>query len=90
MFAFPEIISAPVLSSLGTGGELWPTAGGVLAWMLLAALVGSALGILRQVTTNSVSARRASSARGVAPVSISGFGSSGAPFATRCPHRQAA
>ena len=50
MFTFPQIVSLPILSSLGSGAALWPTAGGVIAWMLLAALVGSALGILRDAT----------------------------------------
>jgi len=48
MFAIPEIVSLPVLSSLGSGTVLWPTLGGVLAWMLVAAVVGTLLGLLRE------------------------------------------
>jgi len=53
MFAFPQIISVPILSSLGSGADLFPTAGSVLAWALLAALVGTALGILRDSTSKT-------------------------------------
>ena len=44
----PEILTVPVFSALGSGTVLWPTLGAVLAWMLIAAFVGSALGLLRE------------------------------------------
>ena len=49
MFVFP-VMSLAVWSSLGSGTADWPTVGAVLGWMLLAALVGSGLGILRDST----------------------------------------
>ncbi len=48
MFPIPEILSVPIFSALGSGTVLYPTVGAVLAWMLIAALVGSALGVLRE------------------------------------------
>jgi hypothetical protein len=50
MFGLPQFIVAPILSSLGSGSAAWPTIGAVIGWSLVAALVGSALGILRQYT----------------------------------------
>jgi hypothetical protein len=44
----PEILTVPVFSVLDGGAVLWPTIGAVLAWMLIAAFVGSALGLLRE------------------------------------------
>ncbi len=44
----PEILTVPIFSALDGGAVLWPTIGAVLAWMLVAAFVGSALGVLRQ------------------------------------------
>ena len=44
----PEILSVPVFSMLDGGAVLWPTIGAVLVWMLIAAFVGSALGLLRE------------------------------------------
>ncbi len=44
----PEILTVPVFSALGSGTVLWPTLGAVLAWTLIAAFVGSALGLLRE------------------------------------------
>jgi hypothetical protein len=41
-------LSVPVFNSLGSGAVLSPTIGEVLAWMLIAALVGSLLGLLRE------------------------------------------
>jgi hypothetical protein len=49
MFTLPEILSVPVFSALGSGAVVWPTVGAVLAWMLIAAFVGSSLGLLREV-----------------------------------------
>ncbi len=48
MFAIPEFLSIPVLNALGSGAVLYPTVGAVLAWMVIAAFVGSAVGLLRE------------------------------------------
>ncbi len=47
MFPIPEILSDPMFSALGSGTVLYPTVGAVLAWMVIAGFVGSALGMLR-------------------------------------------
>jgi hypothetical protein len=44
----PEILSVPVFSMLDGGAVPWPTIGAVLVWMLIAAVVGIALGFLRE------------------------------------------
>lgn len=44
----PEILSMPVFSALDGGVMALPSVGAVLAWMLIAAFVGSALGLLRE------------------------------------------
>jgi hypothetical protein len=44
----PKILSVPVFSVLGSGAVLSPTVGEVLASMLIAAFVGSLLGVLRE------------------------------------------
>ncbi|MFI5398600.1 MAG: hypothetical protein ACHQ9S_23985 [Candidatus Binatia bacterium] len=44
----PEILTVPVFNALGSGTVLWPTIGATLAWMLIAAFVGSSLGLLRE------------------------------------------
>ena len=44
----PEILSVPVFSMLDGGAVPWPTIGAVLASMLIAAVVGMALGFLRE------------------------------------------
>ncbi len=44
----PEILTVPVFSALGSGAVLYPTIGVVLAWMVIVAFVGSALGVLRE------------------------------------------
>ena len=44
----PEILTVPVFSALGSGAVPFPTVGAVLAWMLIAAFVGSALALLRE------------------------------------------
>ncbi len=44
----PEILTVPVFSGLGSGAVLYPTTGVVLAWMVIVAFVGSALGLLRE------------------------------------------
>jgi hypothetical protein len=48
MFNLPQIVVTPILASLGSGSATWPTVGAVMVWLLLAALVGSALGILSE------------------------------------------
>jgi hypothetical protein len=44
----PEILTVPMFSVLDGGAVAWPTIGAVLAAMLMAAFVGSALGVLRE------------------------------------------
>jgi hypothetical protein len=44
----PEILTVPIFSVLDGGAVPWPTIGAVLAWMLIAAFVGSSLGLLRE------------------------------------------
>jgi hypothetical protein len=44
----PEILTVPIFSALDGGAVAWPTIGAVLASMLIAAFVGSALGVLRE------------------------------------------
>ena len=51
MFTLPYVISAPAVIGLNFGSMDWPTAGVFLAWMAVAALVGSALGFLREHTS---------------------------------------
>ena len=48
MFTLPQIVSLPVLSGLDAGVMQWPTIGAVLAALLIAALIGTALGLLRE------------------------------------------
>ena len=50
MFAFPQIVGLPLLTGLDGGIASAPTLGVVFTWMLLAALVGTGLGILREAT----------------------------------------
>jgi ABC-type antimicrobial peptide transport system permease subunit len=51
----PEILSVPVFSALGSGAV--PTSGAVLAWMLIAAFVGSLLGVLRAALRGTAQTR---------------------------------
>jgi hypothetical protein len=44
----PQILTVPIFSALDGGAVTWPTIGAVLATMLIAAFVGSALGVLRE------------------------------------------
>ncbi len=44
----PEILTVPMFSVLGSGAVLYPTIGVVLAWAVIAAFVGSVLGLLRE------------------------------------------
>lgn len=53
MFAIPQILLHPVLSGFGSGTVASPTVALVLAWLLVAALVGSLLGILREAAGNT-------------------------------------
>jgi ABC-type antimicrobial peptide transport system permease subunit len=55
MFTLPEILSVPVFSALGGGAV--PTSGAVFAWMLIAAFVGSSLGVLREVLRGTARTR---------------------------------
>ena len=48
MFALPSIISLPVVSGVSLSALDLPAAAAVIGWFLVAALVGSALGILRE------------------------------------------
>jgi hypothetical protein len=51
MLTLPQIMSLPVLSGLDAGVMQWPTIGAVLAALLIAALVGTALGLLREAVS---------------------------------------
>jgi len=55
----PEILSVPVFSALDGGAVSWPTIGAVLAWMLIAAFVGSSLGLLREALRGTERTRAA-------------------------------
>jgi hypothetical protein len=44
----PQMLTVPIFSALDGGAVAWPTIGAVLAAMLMAAFVGSALGVLRE------------------------------------------
>ncbi len=55
----PEILSVPVFSVLDNGVVAWPTIGAVLAWMFVAAGVGSLLGLLRETRPTPVRRRAA-------------------------------
>ena len=54
MLTVPVFMSAPVFGTLSSGGADWPTLGAVIGWLLLAAVVGSALGILQRGTRRPV------------------------------------
>jgi hypothetical protein len=47
MTMLPRLLSVPLLAVFGNGAD-WPTLGAVLAWALVAALVGSGIGALRR------------------------------------------
>jgi hypothetical protein len=47
MYSIIQFASIPLLGSMGGAGAEWPTLGAVFVWTILAALVGSGLGILR-------------------------------------------
>lgn len=51
MFPIPQMMAAPALTGVGAMTLDWPTLGVFLAWMLIAALVGTGLGALRRLGT---------------------------------------
>jgi biotin transporter BioY len=51
MFTLPQIMSLPVFSGFDAGVMQWPTIGAVLAALLIAALVGTVLGLLREAVS---------------------------------------
>jgi hypothetical protein len=53
MFAIPQLITVPALSGVGVMTIEWPMLGVLLAWALIAALVGSGLGALRRMSAQS-------------------------------------
>ncbi|MFI5399357.1 MAG: hypothetical protein ACHQ9S_27840 [Candidatus Binatia bacterium] len=57
MFTLPEILSVPMFSALGSGAVVCPTVGAVLAWMLIAAFIGSLLGVLRETLRGTARTR---------------------------------
>lgn len=63
-----EILSVPVFSALSGGAVVWPTIGAVLAWMLVAAFVGSLLGLLRETLRTPLRTRAASKKSAEAPL----------------------
>jgi len=56
MMTFAHVAVAPALAGFGFGFAplMWPSGGAILAWLLLTALVGSALGTLRAATSGTV------------------------------------
>ena len=67
MFTLPQIVSVPLLNSLGSGTMVFPTVGIVLAWFMVAALVGAGLGILRQAIYGAPTATRSANDTHKAP-----------------------
>ncbi len=53
MFAFPQMVLVPALSSVGYEVVTWPNVGLLLAWLLVSALVGTSLGLLRDYTSHT-------------------------------------
>ncbi len=51
MFAIPQLMAVPAMTSVGSMTMDWPTVGAFLAWMLIAAFVGTGLGALRRMTS---------------------------------------
>jgi hypothetical protein len=64
----PEILTVPIFSALDGGAVAWPTIGAVLAWMLIAAFVGSGLGVLREALRGPVRTRAAKKSVAEAPL----------------------
>ena len=46
MMLFPTVMAVPLMAAIGSEAT-WPTLGAVLAWTLVAALIGSGIGLLR-------------------------------------------
>jgi hypothetical protein len=53
MFGFPQVVSLPFLSGVAADSVQWPWIGAFLAWVLIAALVGTSLGFLRDYLRNA-------------------------------------
>ena len=53
MFTIPQILSLPVFSGLDAGAMQWPTIGAMLAWLVIAAFVGTTLGLLREAVSGT-------------------------------------
>lgn len=51
MFAIPQLLGVPAMTTVGALAMDWPTVGAFLAWTLIAALVGTGLGALRRMTS---------------------------------------
>ena len=51
MYAIPQLMAVPVLTGVGMTTFEWPALGAFLAWMLIAAFVGTGLGALRRMTS---------------------------------------
>jgi hypothetical protein len=63
MFAIPQIISVPALAGMGATAIEWPSVGAFLAWMMIAAFVGTLLGMLRNMAALPPSDRGVDSVR---------------------------
>jgi hypothetical protein len=59
MFAIPQLMAVPALTSVGVMSMDWPTLGAFLAWTLIAAFVGTGLGALRRLGAQPPPASRA-------------------------------
>ncbi len=63
MFAFPQIISVPALVGMNATAIEWPTLAAFLAWTLIAAFVGTLLGMLRNMAAQPPTGRDANNVR---------------------------
>jgi hypothetical protein len=77
----PQMLTVPIFSALDGGAVAWPTIGAVLAAMLMAAFVGSALGVLREGLRGTERTRAEKKAV---------VETSPAPVASTCEYREAA
>lgn len=68
MFAIPQMMAVPTLAGVGAMTIDWPMLGAVLAWALIAALVGTGLGALRRLGAQAPPASRLRTSRGVLSV----------------------
>lgn len=57
MFSFPQIAASPIFNGIGSGTIEWPTIGAVLGFFLVAAFVGTILGMLRDSAKRSAPAQ---------------------------------